>query len=189
MAEADGHPFVSGSRLIPIGAENPVPPGQVKSEIAVGFPNDHRMMHPVHFRGHHEKTEHSINRLRQTHVAVIEQACRIQENLKENYGQRGNPQNKNRPHLDGHGKENLQGVETNPGRCVEIEICVVHHVQAPKGWEGMKNGMLKIDDEIKKHYSDKYCQPIGYYVLVQESPTAALIQGSDVNCRNWENQT
>ena len=49
------------------------------------------MMHPVHFRGNDEKAQHPIDRLRQTHIAVIEEAGGIEENLKENYSQRTNP--------------------------------------------------------------------------------------------------
>ena len=79
-------------------------------------------------------------------------------------------------------------METNPGRCIEIEIRMVHHVQAPKDGESMEHGMLQIDYKIKKHYADKYGQPIGQAALNQEPPTATLIQGSDVNRRNREDQ-
>lgn len=65
------------------------------------------MMHPVHFRGYHKKTQHSVEQLRQTHIAVIEQAGSIEDNLEENHSQRDNPQNKNSPDLDAHGKENF----------------------------------------------------------------------------------
>ena len=41
-------------RLGAIGAEQAVPPGQVEAEIAVGFADDHGVMHPVHVRGDHE---------------------------------------------------------------------------------------------------------------------------------------
>jgi len=51
VTEADVHTSIAGGLSRSIGAKNPIPPGEVKSEIAVGFPDDHRMMHPMHFRG------------------------------------------------------------------------------------------------------------------------------------------
>ena len=155
MAEADAHSFMAGSRSRSIGAQKTIPPGQVKSEITVGFPDDHRMMDPVHFRGNHEKAQHPVDRLRQTHLAVIEQAGGIEENLEKNHSQRGNPQNKNRCDLNAHGKKNFQRMEANSGRCVKIEVRMVHHVQAPKDGERMEHGMLKIDDKIEKHYANE----------------------------------
>ena len=175
MAEADGHSFMSRCRNRSIGAKQTVPPGQVKSEIAVGFTDDHRMMHPMHFRGNHEKTQHSVDRFRQTHIAVIEQTGSIEENLEKNHGQGGNPQNEHRCDLNAHGKKNFQGMESNPGRGVKIEIRMVHHVQAPKDGEGMKHGMLEVDDKIKKYYTDYYGQPKGQPALNQKTPAVGNI--------------
>ena len=100
------------------------------------------MMHPVHFRSNDEKAQYPIDWLWQAHIAVIEQACRVQQNLKENHGQRGNPQNKNCPDLDAHRKENFQEVKTNSGRCIEIEIRMMHHMKAPKDGKRMEYGVL-----------------------------------------------
>jgi len=106
---------------------------------------------------------------------VIEQAGGIEENLKENHGQRHNCQNKNCCDLDSHGEKNFQGVEANSGRCIEIEIRMVHHVQAPKDGERVEHGMLNIDSKIKKHYADGYGQAIRKTALNQEPSTVALI--------------
>ena len=147
------------------------------------------MMHSVHFRGNQEKAQHPIDRLREANIAMIEKAGGIEENLKENHSQWTNCQNKNRPDLDAHRKEDFQGMEANPGGGVKIEVRVVHHVQAPKDGESMEHGMLQIDYKIEKHYADKDNQPMGQPALHHESPTATLIQRSHVNCRDWKNQT
>ena len=175
MTEADGHTFMAGCRSGSIGAKNPVPPGKVKSEITIGFSRDHRMMHPMHFRRNYEETQYLINQLRQTHVAVIEKACSIQENLEKNHSQRGDPQNKNSCDLYAHGNKNFQGVKTNSGCCIEIKIHMVYHGQTPKDGEREEHGMLQIDDKIKNHYADEYPEPIGQPALNQKTPAFALI--------------
>ena len=41
-------------------------------------------------------------------------------------------------------------MKARPGGHVEIEVGVVHAVQAPQGRHGMKHDVLKIDGEIKQ---------------------------------------
>src|SRR6056297_1795198 len=72
LPDADGHAVVAVSRLVPIGAEQPVPPGQVEAEIAVGLVPVDRVMNAVHVRRDHEPTKHPVDAPRDREVTVIE---------------------------------------------------------------------------------------------------------------------
>ena len=41
-------------------------------------------------------------------------------------------------------------METDSCGDIKIEIGMVNAMEAPKGWDEMKHGMLKVDDEIEK---------------------------------------
>jgi len=107
--------------------------------------------------------------LRQTPVAVIEEAGSIQENLKKNYSQWQQFLKQKPPRSDDHRKENFQGVESNPGCCIEIEIRVMYHNGGAKRWGTHECGVLQINYKIKKQYADNYGQPIRQSALIQES--------------------
>ena len=47
LGEPYGHFFMAHDRLCPVCAENPVPPGEVESEVAVCFADGDGMVHPV----------------------------------------------------------------------------------------------------------------------------------------------
>ena len=68
-AEADGHAFVARGGLGAIGPEKAVPPGEVKSEIAVVFLNHHGVVYAVHLRRNHEQPQHPIEAARQADIA------------------------------------------------------------------------------------------------------------------------
>jgi hypothetical protein len=71
MAEPDDHAFMTGCRLGAIGSQETIPPGQIEPEIAVGFPDDHRVVYPVHLGRNHKKPQDTIHKSRQANIAVI----------------------------------------------------------------------------------------------------------------------
>ncbi len=72
LRQSDGHVLMAFDRLSAIGAEQPVPPGQIEAEIAVGFADDHGVMHPVHVRGDHEISQYAVKSERDSDITVIE---------------------------------------------------------------------------------------------------------------------
>ena len=79
---ADGHAFVTRARLVAVGAEQTIPPGQVEAEIAVGFIVLDRMVNPVHVRRNQEPAQDPVNTLRNLHIAVIEHGCRVKHDFE-----------------------------------------------------------------------------------------------------------
>jgi len=49
LTETNGHTFVTCLWLITIGPEKAVPPGEIKTKVAIVFTNQNRMMDPMHF--------------------------------------------------------------------------------------------------------------------------------------------
>ena len=60
LVQTDSHSSVTEGRLRTIGAHEPVPPGHVKAEVAVGLCWEHRVMDPVHVRRHHKQSQNPI---------------------------------------------------------------------------------------------------------------------------------
>ena len=63
LGESDHHAIVPLFRLVFIGAEQSVPPGEIKAIVAVRLPDDHRMMHTVHIGRDNEKSKDPVNSL------------------------------------------------------------------------------------------------------------------------------
>ena len=61
-------------------------------------------------------------------------------------------------------------MEAKACRHIEIEVCVMHHMQAPEKWNRMMQNMLQVDREIKCDYSDDYFKPVGKIEVVEQSP-------------------
>jgi len=72
LRQADHHFLVPLGRLIFVGAEQPIPLGQTEPVVAVGFPNDHRVVNPVHVRCHDQKPQQPIDAAGNRDIAVIE---------------------------------------------------------------------------------------------------------------------
>ena len=133
MTEADGHAFMTLQWLTAIGPQKTVPPWQVEAEIAVGFPDDHGMVDPVHFRRNHKKAQDSVQTSWKANVPVIEHARAVQEYLKQEDGHSRGPQKDHGSHLDRHGDQDFQGVEAEPvvtskSRSEWCIICIRHKV-------------------------------------------------------------
>jgi hypothetical protein len=73
---------VAGARLVAIGAEQTVPPGQVEAEIGVGLVVFDRVVHAMHVRRHQNPAQHSVDRQRQADVAVVEHGRGVEQHLE-----------------------------------------------------------------------------------------------------------
>ena len=129
--DADGHAVVTCSGLRAVSAEQPVPPGKVETEVAVGFCADDRMMHAVHVRRHHQQAHDAVDWRRHAHVAVVEHRRGIQQRLEYQHRQRRCTEQGDDRELDEQGKQDLDRMEAHAGRHVDVEIGVVHAVQPP----------------------------------------------------------
>jgi len=58
------------------------------------------------------------------------------------------------------------------GGNVEVEIGVVHGVQAPQGRDGMKHDVLEVDCEIERHDRGQDLEPAGQHDVVEQTPAA-----------------
>ena len=146
LAEADGHGFMAPRRLVPICAQKAIPPGEIKTKIAVMFLDHHRMMYPVHLWRDYQESQNPIDSTRQSDIAMVEHAGGIQEHLKQDDSYGRNPQNHNSRHLNPHGQKDFNRMKSNPGGDIKIEVCMVNPVEAPESRDGMKHGVLEVDN-------------------------------------------
>ena len=77
---------MAGIRLRLVESEKPIPDGQAKTEIAIGFNVVGRVMNPVHVRRHNQLAQRCIYRPRQGPVGMVELCKGVQGNLKEKGG-------------------------------------------------------------------------------------------------------
>ena len=146
LAEADNHSFMTPRRLSLIGAHKAVPPGEIKTKIAIMLFDHDRMVDTVHLRRDHQESQNPIDSTRQSDIAVIEHAGGIQEHLKQDDSYGRNPQNHNSRHLNPHGQKDFNRMKSNPGGDIKIKVCVVHPVEAPESRDSMKHGVLEVDN-------------------------------------------
>src|SRR5262249_14574740 len=78
--------------------------------------------------------------------------------------------------LDNHREQDLDRVETQPRADIDVEIGMMHSVQAPKRWHGMKEHMLKVDREIQQDNRGHYGNPGRDWHYVEE---AKSVRGSN----------
>ena len=153
-----------------IGAAETVPPGEIEAEVAVGLAGDDRMMDPVHVRRHQDQPQEPVCHFRHPDVAVIELGCRIQHNLEDDDRHCRRPDQDHCRQLDADGNDDLDGMETVTGGDVDIEVRVVHAVEAPEDREEMEQHVLKVNDEIEGHDSQDDRDPLRQGDAVQHAP-------------------
>ena len=82
-----GHPNrhvgVAPSRLIAVASKQPIPPGEIEAEIAVGLAGVYRMMNAVHIGRNDKPPHHAIHGDRHTDVAVVEHARRVEQYFED----------------------------------------------------------------------------------------------------------
>ena len=150
LLDADGHRLVSRRRLVAVGAEQAVPPGQVEAEVAVGLARDDRVMHAVHVGRHDDPAQHAVEPRRHAHVAVVEHRGGVEQHLEDQHGDGRRAQRRDHAELDAHRQQDLDRVEARAGRHVELEVGVVHAVQPPQRRHGVEQHVLQVDGEIEQ---------------------------------------
>jgi hypothetical protein len=55
--------------------------------------------------------------------------------------------------------EYLEGMETDPGGDVKIEVCMVHSVETPEKRQSVKHGVLEIDNEVEAQNTEEDSHP------------------------------
>ena len=155
-----------------IGSADVIPPGQIEAEITVGFPYNCGMMNPVHIGSHQEKTQPPIQYGGKFDVAVVEQGTCVQGYFKDQYSQCGSTKNDNRRHFDARGYGDFQRMETGAAGDIQIQVRVVHAVQAPQERVVVKQEVLKIDDEIEEDETEDNGQPERRVDPMKKPPTS-----------------
>src|SRR4030042_6478764 len=82
--EPDDHPLMPCRRLITIGAEDPVPPWKIETEIAIVLFDHHRVVNTMHFRCDNEETKSPVKGERKADVAVVEHAGCVEKDFENN---------------------------------------------------------------------------------------------------------
>src|SRR3546814_19097153 len=72
LLDTDDQSFVPGRRLVAVGPEQAIPPGQIEAEVAVRLPRRDRMMDAVHVWRDDEPPQDALEPRRQADVAVVE---------------------------------------------------------------------------------------------------------------------
>ena len=71
--QADSHRCLSIARLVTVAAEQSVPQGQMKAEIAIRFVTVNRMVDAVHLGGYQQPAQTAFESIRKADVGVCEQ--------------------------------------------------------------------------------------------------------------------
>ena len=106
-------------------------------------------MDAVHIRGDDEPSKNAIQSEWKPKVAVVEHRGGIENDLEEQNGDHGRSEQEYHSELDGHGEQNLDGVEPEPGRYIELEVGVVHAMNPPECGNGVKQDVLTVDGQIE----------------------------------------
>lgn len=82
LGKSYGHFFMAGNRLGTVGPEQTIPPGEIKAEIAVCFPDDDGMVHPVHIRRHDKEAQGAVQGQGELEIAVVEHCSPVEDYFK-----------------------------------------------------------------------------------------------------------
>jgi hypothetical protein len=105
---------------------------------------------------------------------MVEHAGGVEEHLENDHGDGRNSKKSDRPHFYTHGEKDLYGVETDSCGDIEIKICMVNAMEAPKNWDKVKHGMLKVDDEIEKKNTQDDSHPFRQWNVIQYPPSTGF---------------
>src|SRR6516225_11357378 len=108
-------------------------------------------MNAVHVRGYNQPAQRGIEAFGNADVAMVEHGGGVEQQFEHQNSRRGRSKCYNHCELDDHGQQDLDWVETQTGAHIDVEISMVHSVQAPERWHGMKEHMLKVDCEIQEY--------------------------------------
>ena len=131
LLETDVHIQVTFFGLWAIGSANTIPPRKIETEITVGFAHDRRMVDAMHIGGNQEKAQQAVKSGRKPDIAVAEHGTCIQNHLEGQHRGAGSAQKEHRRHFNQHRNGNFQRMEAIAAGDIQIEVRVVHSVQAP----------------------------------------------------------
>jgi hypothetical protein len=146
------------------------------------------MMHPVHVGRHNKKPKRPVNGYGDVDVAVVEHGGGVEGHLEDEHRQGGRSEGRYRHEFDSHGNDDFYRMEAQACGYIEIEVCMVHHVQTPKGRNRMMENMLKINGKIEGNHSYSYFKPVGKIEVVEQPPLTLSGQKSSRHGKNGENQ-
>lgn len=75
-----------GAGLGPVRAEQPVLPGQVETEIAIGLMRQDGMVDAMHVGRDHDPAQHAVETGQHAHVAVVEHRDGVEQHLEDQHG-------------------------------------------------------------------------------------------------------
>jgi hypothetical protein len=65
---------------------------------------------------------------------------------------------------------------------------MVHHVQAPQGWNGVMEDMLQVYGKIEGEHSHYYFEPVGKIDVIEKPPVTLIGQKRQRHRKKGENQ-
>src|SRR3546814_18603366 len=91
---------------------------------------------------------------------MMEHGRRVQQDLEQQYRQRRRAEQQDGSRLDRDRQQDFDGMEPRAGRGIDIEIGMVHPVQAPEQANLMEGNMLTIDQQVKGEETEQQRQPL-----------------------------
>ena len=98
----------------------------------------------------------------------------------------GAPSSRDDSHLERQRKGDLDRVEAEAGGEVEVEIGMVHHVEAPQCRHGVEEQVLQIEDEVEKNHRHTQRHREGHRKLPKKAPVACLGRHRNTHQSEWK---
>jgi hypothetical protein len=128
------------------------------------------VMHAVHIGGHKEYPERFIYGSWDVDIAMSEKRAAVQSYFEDQDSEGRGTKDEDSGYFDKHGKYYFYGMEAHSSSHVNVQVCVVHHVQAPKYRYGVERDVLKVDDEIEGNDPDYDCGPSRQMIVIKQPP-------------------
>jgi len=110
------------------------------------------MMHAMHIGCNDNQTEQAINTRRYAQVAVIKKGAGIEHHLKDHNSDCRRPEESNGAHLDTQGDQDLNRVKAVSTGNIQIQVGMVHPVEAPEERNPVKAAVLQVNNQVKQQY-------------------------------------
>jgi hypothetical protein len=79
-------------------------------------------------------------------------------------------------------------MEPQAGGHIEIEVCVMHHVQSPKHRNGVMQDVLGIHHKGQRHHTDEHLYLTRQGKLVEQPPTLLCREQGHTDGKNSKDQ-
>ena len=76
-------------------------------------------------------------------------------------------------------------METRAGRDVDINVSMMHPMQAPKNGHVMKQAVLEIDRQVKQQERDRTFRPHRNRQTLKNPPMVGLSNKGETDCPGW----